>query len=87
MTSPWAVVLLVVLCSSVAGTSAHIQIDRLVGTGREPLDSHVNSGRNLLQVQQVVSGGNVLGGNLVTSTVLNATRDGGFLVVRASSAS
>ncbi|KAK9835397.1 hypothetical protein WJX81_006998 [Elliptochloris bilobata] len=31
-------------------------------------------------VQQVVSGANMLGGDSVTSAVLNATRDGGFLV-------
>ena len=85
MKRPSTAALLIVLCSSVAGTSAHVHYEGLVETtGREPRYSHVSSGRNLLQVQQVVSGGNMLGGNSVTSTVLNATRDGGFLVVSAS---
>lgn len=84
MTRPSTAALLIVLCSLVAGTSAHVHVVGLVEPGREPRYGHISSGRNLLQVQQVVSGGNMLGGNSVTSTVLNATRDGGFLVVSAS---
>lgn len=39
--------------------------------------------RSLLQQHQPVSGANMVGGDSVISTVLNATKDGGFLVVRA----
>ncbi len=47
---------------------------------------HTNSGdstRRLLQEQQLATGASVSAHDAITSAVLNATKDGGFLVVRA----
>jgi hypothetical protein len=42
-----------------------------------------DSTRRLLQEQQLATGASVLAHDAITSAVLNATKDGGFLVVRA----